>query len=269
MKKLFILFAFVCFLSSCNVTESIVFDKDMGGKYVTGFDMSPIMQMAAASGQSYSDDKEKKEKMDTTIVFNDLWKTHKDSIAALNAEQRIELEKLKGMVLDIEMDEEKNIFRFNMSKEFKKFDELKTIYDQTDEAMNYVKNMGNKAGQAPQEQMDELTKTEEVTFLLKGNTFSRFQPATAKTDDLNENEDKEVEIEDGEDGFKEQFMVQFDDMLANSYYTLIYTFPKRVKSVSKENAVVSEDGKTVTYKVPWNAINGDASLMNLDIVLED
>lgn len=153
-----------------------------------------------------------------------------------------------------------------MSKEFKKVDELKTICDQTDEAMNYVKNMGNKAGQAPQEQMDELTKTEEVTFSLKGNTFSRFQPATAKTDDLAKKED---EFENGEDGFKEQFMGQFDDMLANSYYTLIYTFPKKVKSVSKVNAVVSEDGKTVTYKVPWNAINSDASLMNLDIVLED
>lgn len=266
MKRLFLLFAFACFLTSCNVTETIVFDENMSGNYVTGFDMSPMMEYAAAN-RPPSQEEPKMEKMDTTIVFNDLYETYKDSIASLSDEQRAELEKLKGMVLDIKMDEEKNIFKFTMSKEFKKFDELKTIYEQTDEAMNYVKNIGNKDGQAPKEQMDELTKTEEVSYSFENNTFSRFMPVTLTSDDIENVVSEEMEEED--DGMKDMFMMQFEEMLSNAYYTLVYTFPKKVKSVSSADAVISEDGKTVTYKVPWNAINSDASIMNLDVVLED
>lgn len=267
MKKLLQLFAVSCFLTSCNVTESIVFDNDMSGKYVTGFDMSPMMQLASASGESYEEEDKKKEKMDTTIVFNDLWKTHKDSIASLDAEQRAQLEKLKGMTLDIEMDEEKGIFKFDMSKDFKKFDELKTIYEDTDEAMSYVKTIGNKDGQAPEEQMDELTKRDDISFSFKNNTFSRFQTTIASDDDLEDIDGNEDEEELGND-FKDQMMQQFDEMLDNSFFTLTYTFPRKVTSVSNENATISEDGKTVTYKVSWSAISKDGTLMNLDVVLE-
>ncbi|WP_458627642.1 hypothetical protein [Winogradskyella sp. PC D3.3] len=42
-----------------------------------------------------------------------------------------------------------------------------------------------------------------------------------------------------------------------------------MKSVSNENALISEDGKTVTYKVSWNTLKKDAALMNLDVILED
>jgi hypothetical protein len=85
-------------------------------------------------------------------------------------------------------------------------------------------------------------------------------------DDL---EDDENGMEKEGDPFKEQFMMQFEEIFSNSFYTLTYTFPKKVKSVSSADAVISEDGKTVTYKVSWNDINADASIMNLDVFLED
>ncbi|WP_296385500.1 hypothetical protein [Winogradskyella sp.] len=265
MKKIILLFAFACFLTSCNVTESIVFDNNMSGQYITAFDMAPMMEYANKNRPA-SKGGPKKEKIDTTIVFDDLYKTHKDSIAALSDEQRAEFKKLKGMVLKMQMDEEKSIFKFEMSKKFKAFDELKTIYDQTDEAMDYVKNMSNKDGQAPQEQVDGLTSTEKVTFSFENNTFSRFQLSTLKDED-DEMDEEDMEAED--DPFKKQMEMQFEEVFSNSFYTLTYRFPKKVKSVSSKDAVISEDGKTVTYKVSWNAINGDASIMNLDVVLED
>ncbi|WP_299114274.1 hypothetical protein [uncultured Winogradskyella sp.] len=262
MKNLALLFVLACFLTSCNVTESIVFDNNMGGEYVTDFDLAPMLEYAATN-RPPSQEGPETEKMDTTIVFNDLFKTHKDSIASLSAEQRADLEKLRGMTLDVEMDEEKNIFKFNMSKKFKEFDELKTIYEETDEAMNYVKDIGNKNGQAPQQQMDELSTTEEISYAFKDNTFSRFQPSTIKMEGGLENDEESIEGEDDE------FMMQFDEIFSNSFYTLRYKFPKKIKSVSNAGAMVSKDGKTVTYKVSWDAINRDASIMNLDVVLED
>ncbi|MCT4628464.1 hypothetical protein [Winogradskyella sp.] len=268
MKKLSFLFIITIIITSCNVTESIVFDKSMSGNYVTGFDLSPMMEYANKN-RPPSEERERREKMDTTIVFNEFLKTYKDSIATLPEEERLKLEKLKGMVLDIEMDEAKSVFNFNMSKEFEAFDELKTIYEQTDEAMNYVKDIGNKDGQAPQQQLDEFTKTEKVTFSFKNNTFSRFQPATLDSNNSVEDDKGEEEESAEDDQMKDMMMMQFEDVLSNSFYTLVYTFPKKVKSVSSKDATISEDGKTVTYKVSWSAINGDASIMNLDVVLED
>lgn len=271
MKKLFLLFTLVSFLTSCNVTESIVFNKDMSGEYISSFDLSPMMNYANAN-RPPSQEGSKKEKMDTTIVFNDLFKTHKDSIASLSDEQRARLEKLRGMVVDVHMDEENSVFEFNMVKSFKSFKDLESINDQIDEAMGIVKGIGNKNGQAPEGQLDELTKTDKVIYSFEGNTFSRFQPNSV----LNEDEDEDSDVEMDEDSkeeddndFAQQFEMQFEEIFSTSFYTLIYKFPRKVKSVSNENAVISEDGKTVTYKVPWNTIQKDDKLMNLNVVLED
>ena len=68
MKKIILLLAFACFLTSCNVTESIIFDKDMSGQYVTAFDMAPMMEYANANRPA-SAEEPKREKIDTTIVF--------------------------------------------------------------------------------------------------------------------------------------------------------------------------------------------------------
>ncbi|WP_400081207.1 hypothetical protein [Winogradskyella sp. R77965] len=264
MKKIILLFAFAFFLVSCNVTESIVFNNDMSGNYTSSFDMSPMLEYASENRPSAAE-KPEKEKMDTTIVFSDLFKTHKDSIAALNDDQRARLEKLKGMVMDIHMDEEKNIFNFNMTKPFKSVKDLENVFEQLDEAMGVAKNIGNKDGAATGDQLDELTKTDEVTYTFTNNTFSRFQPSSEDNMDDVEDED----MEESDDDFAKQFEMQFEDIFSAAYYTLVYTFPKKIKSVSHDNADISEDGKTVTYKVSMTDMNKDKNVMNLKVVLED
>lgn len=265
MKKLVYLLTVAYFVLSCNVTESIIFDNNMSGQYNTAFDMATMMEYANEN-RPPSKEGPKREKIDTTIVFDDLYKTHKDSIAALSDEERAEFDKLKGMTLKMHMDEEKSIFNFEMSKKFKEFKELMTIYDQLDGTMDYAKNLSNKDGQAPHEQMDELTKTEKVIFSFENNTFYRFQPATAKQE---EDELEGVLEDDDGDEMKDMFMMQFEEIFSNSFHTLTYKFLKKIKSVSSENAVISEDGMTVTYKVPWSTINSDASVMNFKVVLEN
>ena len=103
MKKLFFLVAIVGFLTSCNVTESIIFNKDMSGLYTSSFDMSPMLKIANSQGSS-SETEENAQKIDTTIVFNDLYVTHKDSVAALSADKRARLDKLRGITMTIHTD---------------------------------------------------------------------------------------------------------------------------------------------------------------------
>lgn len=269
MKKVFLLLAVVCFFTSCNITESIVFNENMGGEYTASFDMSPMMKIANSKGGSSKPESEM-EKMDTTIVFNDLYKTHKDSIAALSDEQRARLDKLKGMTVNVRMDEANSVFDFSMIKPFKEVSELAHISDQMDDAMGVVKNIGNKDGQAPAGQMDELTKMDKVSYSYKNNTFSRFEPVEeVEEGEEMEESDEDVEVESDGDDFGKQLEAQFEEIFSSSYYTLVYKFPRKVKSVSNEYATISEDGKTVTYEVPWNVIQKDKTIMNLNVVLED
>lgn len=266
MKKVVLLLTLMAFLTSCNVTESIVFNDNMSGEFKTSFDLSPMMQLAGSQGASKPESEMKK--MDTTIVFNDLYKTHKDSIAALSIEEKEKLEKLRDITMTISMDEANSVFEFSMIKPFKSVKDLESISDQMDYAMGIVKNIGNEDGKAPADQMDELTKTEEVNYSFANNTFSRVQPASV----INKNENTESsgdQSEADEDGFGKQLEMQFEEVFSASFYTLTYTFPKRVKSVSNANAIISEDGKKVYYKVSLSEINKDDTLMNLNIVLED
>ncbi|WP_299101801.1 hypothetical protein [uncultured Winogradskyella sp.] len=267
MKKVFLLLSVVAFLTSCNVTESIIFNDNMGGDYKSSFDLSPMMQIAGSQGPTKPEAEMKK--MDTTIVFNDLFKTHKDSIASLSSEQKANLEKLKGMIVHVNMDEANEVFEFTMIKPFETVNELKTINDQMDEAMGIVKSISNEEGAAPEDQMEELTKTKEVNYSFVNNTFSRVQPASLiKKDEVTE-ETQDMDSEAEEDDFGKQLEMQFEEIFSASFYTITYTFPRKVKSVSNTNATISRDGKTVHYKVAWSEINKDETVMNLDVVLED
>ncbi len=258
MKNSILIAICIGFFTSCNVTESIVFNSGMGGKYTSSFDMSPMMKYASEN-RPPSEEKVAEEQIDTTIIFDDFFKTHADSIATLSQEERTRFEKLRGVVMDIKMDEANGIFDFNVSKAFKTFNELETMNEELDEAMNVVKDIGDKDNQASG-QIDELTKIEKVVYTFDKNTFTRAESSSIQKEDT-EDEEK--------DEFTEQFEMQFEEIFSTSYYTLIYEFPRKVKSVSKENAVISEDGKTVTYKVAWNTIQKDDTIMNLNVILED
>ncbi|MFC0602934.1 hypothetical protein [Winogradskyella pulchriflava] len=269
MKRLLLLFVFACFLTSCNVTESIVFNKDMGGEYTSSFDLSPMMNYANSNRPS-SVERPAKEKIDTTIVFNDLFETHKDSIAALSADQRERMEKLRGMVMDMHMNEEEGVFEFHMTKPFVAFEELKSITEQVDDALDVAKGVGNSDGQAPEGQLDELTKTDKITYSFDNNTFSRYHPELPETSDLEDDMDEEEDgYEEEESDMAKQFEMQFEEIFSTAYYTLVYKFPRKVKSVSQIGAVISEDGKTVTYRVAMSDMHKNNTLMNIDVVLED
>ncbi|GGW68372.1 hypothetical protein DFQ11_104144 [Winogradskyella epiphytica] len=278
MKIQLLFIAILVLLTSCNVTESIVFNKDMSGDFKSSFDMSPMLNFAnSQKSDAEKEQKAKEQKMDTTIVFSSLMETYKDSISTLPEAERLRLEKLKDVTMSIRMDEEEHIFEFSILKPFKSVNDLESVHDQTNEAIGIVKTLGNKEGQAPEDQLDELTKTDQVIYTFKNNTFSRTQSFPETDDSVIDNDSIEeeeldnenTEIEADADEFGEQFKVQFEEIFAKSNYTLVYTFPKKIKSVKHEGATISEDGKTVTVVMPWDVINKDNSVMNLNIILED
>ena len=266
MKHFITLLCLCFFTMSCSVTESIVFDEHMGGVFKSTFDMSQILAITKES--NLETEKEKpSEAIDTTIVFNHFLEQFKDSINALPMEKQKQLYAMKDVVIDMEMDEDKGIFNFTMNKPFANFDELKLINQQLDGAMTIAQDLsGNDSNSvpSPQDQLDGLPKSDPVIYSFTNNTFTRFQPKK-------EEESEPVGAEDGSDteNVTDLFKGQFDDLFKATFYTLTYTFPKPIKSVSSKDAELSEDRKTMTLQTDLNAITEEPELRNLEIILED
>ncbi|REG88781.1 hypothetical protein [Winogradskyella sediminis] len=262
IKNLIILFVIATFFTSCSVTESIVFNNDMSGEYRSSFDLTPLMNYASENSPGANEAFMNEEKVDTTVVFNDLFENYKDSIATLSEAQRSKLENLKGMSMRVHMDVENDVFEIAINKSFKTVSELENINERVDEAMGIAKAIGSNESNVPDNQLDELTKVDKVVYTFKDGAFRRYMPNAVA--EQNKTDEHESTVTD-----KSDFATQFEEMFSSSYYTLVYSFPKRVKSVSNENAIISEDGKKVTYKIGWSDLKQDVTSMNLNIVLED
>lgn len=253
----------------------------MGGRYETVIDLSQIMAMG---GQSRSADPEKKkEKMDTLVVFNDLLRTHKDSIASLPKIEREKLEALKDMSMQMKMDEEAGEMIMTVAKDFREFRNIERVAYDIEKAFDSAKKTtpgGDQASSGPASSMMSMDK---VIYTFTDNTFRRTDPKSLskhledegilseKTKlDLDALKENDINSEDPDEMMK-GMMAQMGEELSKSKMTLEYVFPRKVISVSPEGAVISEDGKTVTFEVDFKTLMEENSkaLENFEVVLEE
>lgn len=272
MKKLLFTLVFVVIaFASCNVQERIIFNEHMGGTYESSFDLSEMLKIAA-EGNPESGVKEKK-KVDTLFVFNDLMEEYKDSIATLSPEKRAELEKMKDMKMRMVMDEEEGIFKISVNKDFDNFEEVAFASYQMDEMMNMAKAQSGQ--QSDQGGMNDMLKSDKVLYTFNNNTFTRVDAKLAEMEMEEEAIDDETDEqsqaeEDLAAAMMEGMLGEFEDALRESMMILEYTFPKKIKSVSHENAVISDDGKTVRFAVDWKTLSDNKKLLeNFEVVLEE
>ncbi len=284
-KKIIGLLSLLVFvLVSCNVQERIVFDDNMGGRYETSFDLSKMMSIANGMGGP-SDPNKELTKMDTLVVFSEFIEEHKDSIAALSAEDRAKLEMLKDFTMAMKMDEATGEFKMDISKDFKKFADLERVAYEIDNVFDQAKNEAT-GGQQAAGPGDDLMSLDKVLYTFENNTFRRTDPKSI-TEHLEDEgllkeetrldleklqENLETDENDSqEDAMMKGMMGQFAQEFENSTMKLEYTFPRKVVSVSPEGATISEDGKTVTFEVPWSDLLDEKTkvLENFEVVLED
>lgn len=276
---------FVFLLISCNVQERIVFNEDMGGRYETSFDLTKMMTKMNEMGAGASNPEEEKTKIDTVMVFADLIKEHKDSIANLSAEDRANLEMLKDFTMKMKMDEDTGELKMNIYKDFKEFSGLERVAYEVDKILDQAKN-DSQQGQQAAGPGSEMMSLDKVIYTFENNTFRRTDPKSLSDHledegllkeetriDLQELKDN---LEANEDDSEENAMIkgmmaQFTEEFENSIMRLEYVFPRKVVSVSPEGAVISEDGKTVIFEVPWSDLLEEKTkvLENFEVVLED
>ena len=248
MKKLFLLFALSIFITSCNVTESIVFNDSKSGQYLVTYQMGDAMKAFTekmGGGSKNSEKKEKGEVMDTTMVFADIMETHKDSIATLSEDKRMAMEAVKNMFMTMKMDEDESIMDIGIGLNFDSLEDLKDIQEK-------IKKVQSLNGQG--DQLNAMkngspigkfmgTDGESIKYNMTASGFERITDM-----DISDDESESMgELFDETDETDKEFMQYFE----KSYYNVKLTFPRAVKSVSFKGAEISEDRKTVTYKANW------------------
>lgn len=249
MKKAILLLSVICFLTSCNVTESIVFNENGSGEFLVTYEMGEAMKaMTEAMGGEKSDSEKEEggEIMDTTMVFADIMETYKDSVAALPEEKQLALEAVKDMFMNMKMNEEEGIMDLGIGLNFNSIDDLKDINEKIRKAQS-LNSQGDQVGSMKENSPlgnffgSENNKTE---YTLSENSFSRITKIDIPEGEV---EDTMEELFNEEDESNQEFMDYFE----NAYYNVKLTFPKPIKSIDVEGAEFSKDRKTVTYKINW------------------
>ncbi|MEZ4855778.1 MAG: hypothetical protein R2812_04780 [Gelidibacter sp.] len=243
MNKLCILaFALfsVCF-TSCQFSENIYLNEDGSGKMAFVFNGDQLMEMA---GDKFSEDSKKK--MDTTIVFKDFLEQNKDSISKLSDEEQQKLKTLENFSIRTLMDSEAKKMEFDMTTDFKSISELQDMFS----TMNKMQSLTNATGTSPS---ITTNKTTQLHYMFDGHKFSR--KATIIDEALLKKQTDSLE--------------SAKDMFASSKYTLNYHFPSAIKSVSNNNAVLSDDRKNLILE--YNLIDylKNPKGLDLEVILED
>lgn len=268
MRKIYTLFLVVviavCF-SSCTVKESIVFHEDGSGKFFVSYDMASIMsQMKGAFSEGKEDanasNKKESKVIDTTMVFNEIMETYKDSIAALPEEKRLALQIVKDMYMKMKMDEVNGVFDFGIGLDFKSITDLKGIQKKIEKAktLNSQNNQVDAIKEGSPLGKFMANDKNSVDYSFTGNGFSRHT-------EISEEESGEAFKLDENDEGGQEFLDYFED----SFYIVEYTFPKKIKSFSVENAELSGDKKTITYKLNWIDFLSNPKLLDVNIEFEN
>lgn len=251
MNKYFLLalsLMMVCF-TSCQFSENIYINEDGSGKMSFTFDASELMQMA---GDEMA--KEGEERVDSMMVFKDFLEEKKDSIAKLPKAEQAKLKALENYKMHMIMDPEKKEMTFDLISDFKSVAELQNMFDAMNNASNF-QGKGESKVNDPNNPFSAFAEggTTEMNYTFKNNTFTR----TAKIVD-------EEAYKTMVDSIGEMAM-----MFGSSKYKLNYHFPRKIKSVSNEDAMFSADGKTLTLEYGFMDYLADPKIFNLEVVLED
>lgn len=243
----FVVLAISVVLNSCQFSENIYINDDGSGKMEFSFDGTQLMQMA---GDKLSDEQEKA--IDSTFSFKELFHTMRDSIADLPAEEQQKLKSLEPFSMHMLMDPKTSQMKFDMFTDFKEVSELQDMF-------KAMKSFGDLKGKEKANTAnspfssfggDEST---ELDYEYNGKIFKR----TAKITD----KEAYKQVTDS--------LGQMAMMFGSSTYKLNYHFPKRIKSVSNETAMFSEDRKTVTVEYGFMDYVSNPEALNLEVILED
>ncbi|WP_395044271.1 hypothetical protein [Flavobacterium sp.] len=275
MKNIKLLFAILLIvtLTSCSITEKLLINENGTGKFAYEIDGSKMISMM---GSAFKDDeketKKKKKKnkdneitrdskdIDSTFTFKEIFASKKDSIAKLTPEEQEKIKRMEKFSVHMVMNEEKGIMNYSMFTDFNTIQELQNVMSPL-ESMQTLSPKGQTGGfaMAPTG-VEEKSATQ---FFYDGKTFKK---SVAKTEKKKE-EIKSDEISE-EEAAAEKMKQSMEMIYDQSNFKVVYQFPKAVKKVSIENALYSDDRKTITIEYPLKEYMESPEKLNFEVTFE-
>jgi len=248
MKKFYLFlqtFLLAVLLIGCQFSEELHFTEDGSGKISFNFDGSELMQMG---GDKISEGNE--EVIDSLLVFKDFLEEKKDSISKLPIDQQEKLKKLESFSMHMLMNPEAKEMKFNLFSDFKKIEDLGDVFNN----FKTASSIGNKNNQAANPL--SVSNGEDPTRVIYSYEKNKFKRVTEILD--------EEKLKMGVDSLEQMKM-----FLASSKYKINYHFPKKIKNISSEKALFSQDGKSFTLEVGFLEFMEDPRVLDLEVELEE
>lgn len=244
--KLRLLFLFVIAFTavSCQFTETMVLNEDGSGTMNVQVDMGEMM---AFMGQSGIDSTEMK--IDTIVKMKQFLEEKKDSISKLSVAQQQKLKKLENFNIHMLLNSETSEMVYDIS----------TKFNSISEANDILNGLGQAGSLFPDPNANpEETKEEDAPDVI-GTKYSFADGVFTRDSYIKDEKLHQQQIDS---------MKQAEAFMSTSYYTLKYTFPKKIKSTSNAEATFSEDKKTVFVKEPFLDYFKNPDVLDLEVLLE-
>lgn len=243
--------AIVLCSTSCSITEKMIVNDNGSGKFSYEIDGTKMMSMMGSAFKEEGKSSKKKNKkeqpskdIDSTFTFKELFAGKQDSISKLSPEEQAKIRKMEKFSIHMVMNEEKGILNYTLFTDFNSVAELQDVMSPV-ESMKTLSPSGQTGGlgMAP----NSVQESASTKFFYDGNKFSK---TLSKLQKKEETEKQEVSKESEELSEELKLKQSMDMFYAQSSFKVVYQFPKLVKKVSVENALYSQDRKTVTIEYP-------------------
>lgn len=246
MKYLFSLVCliFICGISGCiDTEEKIIINADNSGTYSLTMEMGKMIEMANQMGAGQNNAEKPKEKKDTVIYFKD----------ALNASDQFtpaEKALFANAFCAVKLDEGNAEMNISINCPFANISQLAEVKEKLGEVMSKLKVMdqlGDKKSPLS-ESVDEAGDGGSFNKTVNpGSEFYKFSAAPGKIS---------CQIADKE-GLKNKLandssltmLQQMTALTGEMTYTTIIVLPSPVKKLNGAKGVLSDDKKTITYKL--------------------
>ncbi|MEZ4858314.1 MAG: hypothetical protein R2781_05845 [Flavobacteriaceae bacterium] len=243
-RKLIVLVVVVLALVSCQFTETMVLNEDGTGTMSVSVDLSEMM---AFSGEMAKDSTIVKQ--DTVVSFKAFLEQKKDSIAQLPMTEQKRLKAMENYKMRMVTDPETNKMVIDVFTDFRNVAEANDLMKGFEQSGNMIPGASSNTSQ------DAEKKEPEVIGVSYSFTKGKFK--------------RDAFIKD-----QKAHQAQIDSLknaeafMGGISYKVKYTFPKKIKKSSVEDATFSLDGKTLELQRSFIEYLKNPDVLDIEVELE-
>ncbi len=245
IKNVFLLLSLAILIVSCQFTETLDLNENGTGRMTIEMDLGEMMAFTDEFGTDSI-----ATKMDTIIYMKDFLEEKKDSISKLSEAKQMQLKKMENYNVHMILDTEKSEMKFNLFSDFKDISEVNDLFKGLEQTASLMPGLDDD--ESEEEKEEESKDIIGVTYSYKNGMFKR--DAFIKDKEMHQQEVDSIK--------------SVESFMGSMKYKLKYTFPRKIKNASVENASYSLDGRTIEVVAGFIDYFKDPDVLDLEIELE-